>query len=74
MSAQLTFAITNQIIKRTDHFRPAALSQNYLRAGFTFSEDWDDDATRSPSSPPSAGGAMRSSSTRLTSAAFHGRS
>lgn len=46
MSAQLTFAITNQIIKRTDHFRPAALSQNYLRAGFTFSEDWDDDADK----------------------------
>lgn len=46
MSAQLKFAITNQIIKRTDHFRPAALSQNYLRAGFTFSEDWDDDADK----------------------------
>lgn len=46
MSAQLTFAITNQIIKRTDHFRPAALSQNYLRAGFIFSEDWDDDADK----------------------------
>ena len=46
MSAQLTFAITNQIIKRTDHFRPAALSQNYLRAGFTFSEDWDNDADK----------------------------
>lgn len=46
MSAQLTFAITNQIIKRTDHFRPAALSQNYLRAGFTFSGDWDDDADK----------------------------
>lgn len=40
MSAQLTFEVTNQIIKRTDRFRPAALSQNYLRAGFTFSEDW----------------------------------
>ena len=46
MSAQLTFAVTNQIIKRTDHFRPAALSQNYLRAGFSFSEDWDDDADK----------------------------
>ena len=46
MSAQLTFSVTNQIIKRTDHFRPAALSQNYLRAGFTFSEDWDDDVDK----------------------------
>lgn len=41
MSAQLNFEIENQIITRTDDFQPVARSQNYLRASFTFSDDWD---------------------------------
>lgn len=41
MSAQLNFEIENQIITRTDSFQPVARSQNYLRASFTFSDDWD---------------------------------
>ena len=41
MSAQLNFEIENQIITRTDSFQPVAKSQNYLRASFTFSDDWD---------------------------------
>lgn len=41
MSAQLNFTIENQIITRTDSFQPVARSQNYLRASFTFSDDWD---------------------------------
>ena len=40
MSAQLLFTVKNQTITRTDNFRPVAKSQNYLRAGFEFSEDW----------------------------------
>lgn len=40
---QLTFSVQNQIITRTDDFKPVAKSQNYLRASFTFSEDWGDD-------------------------------
>ena len=43
MSAQLNFTVENQIITRTDSFQPVAKSQNYLRASFTFSEDWGDD-------------------------------
>lgn len=40
---QLTFSVQNQIITRTDNFQPVAKSQNYLRASFTFSEDWGND-------------------------------
>ena len=40
---QLTFSVQNQIITRTDDFKPVAKSQNYLRASFTFSDDWGDD-------------------------------
>lgn len=40
MSAQLNFTIENQTITRTDEFHPVAKSQNYLRAGFSFSDDW----------------------------------
>ena len=43
MSAQLNFEIENQIITRTDSFQPVAKSQNYLRASFTFSDDWGND-------------------------------
>lgn len=34
------FKITNQIIERTDYQRVVACSLNYLKAKFTFSEDW----------------------------------
>ena len=34
------FKITNQIIERTDNQRVVARSLNYLKAKFTFSEDW----------------------------------
>ena len=40
---QLTFSVQNQIITRTDDFKPVAKSQNYLRASFTFSDDWGND-------------------------------
>lgn len=40
---QLTFNVQNQIITRTDNFQPVAKSQNYLRASFTFSDDWGND-------------------------------
>lgn len=40
---QLTFSVQNQIITRTDDFKPVAKSQNYLGASFTFSDDWGDD-------------------------------
>ena len=43
MSSQLNFEIENQIITRTDSFQPVAKSQNYLKASFTFSEDWGSD-------------------------------
>ena len=37
----LTFTVSNQIIKRTDTFRPVAGSQNYLTAHFDFlTDDW----------------------------------
>ena len=34
--AQLQFAVVNQIIFRNDHFKPVALSKNYLYAHFEF--------------------------------------
>ena len=40
--AQLLFQVDNQIITRTDKFKPASKSINYLRAKFTFSDDWGD--------------------------------
>jgi len=40
--AQLRFKIEHQIITRVDNFLPVAKSQNYLRASFTFSDDWGD--------------------------------
>ena len=40
---QLTFSVQNQIITRTDDFKPVAKSQNYLGASFTFSDDWGND-------------------------------
>lgn len=40
--AQLLFQVDGQIISRTDKFRPASKSKKYLRAKFTFSDDWGD--------------------------------
>jgi hypothetical protein len=37
----LTFTIENQTIERTDDYTVVADSQNYLKAQFTFSDDWD---------------------------------
>lgn len=40
--AQLTFEITNQLIRRTDKFKPIADSKNYLYAHFDFlTEEWE---------------------------------
>lgn len=36
----LRFTLNNQIIRRTDDFEPVADSVNYLRAAFSFSEEW----------------------------------
>lgn len=39
--AQLFFEITNQVITRTDKFKPVARSRNYLKAHFTFfTDEW----------------------------------
>ena len=43
MSAQLSFDIYHQTIKRTDSFKPVARSNNYLRAHFIFTQDWGND-------------------------------
>lgn len=40
--AQLNFYVKNQIITRDDCFMPVARSQNYLKAAFKFSNDWND--------------------------------
>lgn len=41
MSAQLQFYVNNQIITRTDDFRPVTDSVNYLRAKFNFvTDEW----------------------------------
>lgn len=45
ISAQLLFSVQNQIITRTDNFQPVAKSRDYLRAGFTFSADWNESDT-----------------------------
>ena len=39
---QLTFEVTNQLIHRTDKFKPVADSKNYLYAHFDFlTEEWE---------------------------------
>ena len=43
MSAQLSFDIYHQTIKRIDNFKPVARSNNYLRAHFIFTQDWGND-------------------------------
>lgn len=40
--AQLLFQVDNQTISRTDKFKVVAKSKRYLRAKFTFSDDWGD--------------------------------
>lgn len=40
---QLTFEVTNQLIHRTDKFKPVADSKNYLYAHFDFlTEEWNE--------------------------------
>lgn len=42
MSAQLQFSVSNQLIARTDEFRPVAKSIDYLYAQFEFlTPEWD---------------------------------
>lgn len=41
--AHLIFRVVHQVIARVDDFKPVAKSQNYLRAEFTFSDDWGND-------------------------------
>ncbi|MBE7032001.1 MAG: hypothetical protein E7401_03455 [Ruminococcaceae bacterium] len=41
----LEFKITNQTIERIDNFEVVADSRNYLKAHFTFSDEWEGDIT-----------------------------
>lgn len=47
METQLQFSIKNQRIRRTDHFKPVADSENYLYAHFDFlTDEWDETQTK----------------------------
>ena len=41
----LQFKVSNQTIERTDNFEVVADSRNYLKAHFTFSDEWSGDIT-----------------------------
>ena len=41
----LKFDVKNQMIERTDNFKAVADSRNYLKATFSFSEEWENEIT-----------------------------